>query len=42
MGRLTQATGVRWRSQSLQRNRDEHPGKREQKQKSGGQALHVF
>jgi hypothetical protein len=42
MGRLTQATGVRRQSQSLQRNLDEHPGKREQKQKSGGQALHVF
>jgi len=42
MGRLTQTTGVRRRSHGLQRHRSERPGKREQKQKSGGQALHVF
>ncbi|HEV2398461.1 MAG TPA: hypothetical protein VGS27_16075 [Candidatus Sulfotelmatobacter sp.] len=39
--RVSETTCV-WRgSQSLQRHRNECPGKREQQQKSGGRTLHV-
>jgi hypothetical protein len=39
---LTDAAGMRRSNRHSQRQRNECPGKREQQQKSGGQALHVM
>lgn len=36
------AAGVRWRSQSLHRDRKKTSGKREDQEQSGSQALHFF
>jgi hypothetical protein len=42
VGCLADTAGVRWRSGSRQCQRNKSSDKREQKQKSGGQALHVL